>query len=190
MNIKGIIFSIFDIMLKVILVVIAVMFIIKGIRYAYDYGLEIFDQKPYSTTDTRTVEVTVSGSDGVVEVGKMLQEKKLIKDWRLFWIQERLSLYHDRIGAGTYELSPSMTPDEMIEIMTAATVEAKKNKEAAEANSAAVNTSEAGGADDADAPGVGEEGEEGEAAEGMGLPEGGEESAEDVMPPAEGDETG
>lgn len=128
MNLKKIVFGIIDIVCKVVLVVIAVMFIIRAVHYAYDVGVDLFDQKPMAPMDSRVVAVTITGSDSVNEIGKQLEEKGLIKDSRLFWIQERLSVYHDMIGAGTYELSPSMTADEMIQIMAAPTVEAKKNQ--------------------------------------------------------------
>ncbi|MCR4763572.1 MAG: endolytic transglycosylase MltG [Lachnospiraceae bacterium] len=126
MSVKRIIFNTVDVICKVVLVVIAVMFIIRGIRYAYDTGLQIFDQQPVSAVNTSTIVFTVTGADSVMDIGRGLEEKGLIKDARLFWIQERLSVYHEMIGAGTYELSPSMTPDQMIEIMAAPTVEARK----------------------------------------------------------------
>ena len=125
MSIKRFIFNFFDAVCKIVLTVIAVMFIIRGVRYAYDIGRSIFDQQPVSLTDTRTVSVTIADPDAEA-VGKALKEKGLINDVPIFRIQERLSVYHDMIATGTYELSPSMKPDEMIEIMAAPTVEARK----------------------------------------------------------------
>ena len=129
MSVKRVILGFIDIVCKVVLTVIAVMFIIRTVRYAYDAGLQIFDQKPVNAVDTRTVAFTVNSSDSAADVGVKLEEKGLIKDSKLFRIQERLSVYHDMITPGTYELSPSMTADDMIEIMAAPAVEAKKNAE-------------------------------------------------------------
>ena len=129
MSVKRIILGFIDIVCKVVLTVIAVMFIIRAVRYAYDAGLQIFDQKPVNAVDTRTVVFTVNSSDSVSDVGGRLEEKGLIKDAKLFLVQERLSVYHDMITPGTYELSPSMTADAMIEIMARPAIEARKNAE-------------------------------------------------------------
>ena len=170
MSIRRVIFSFFDIVIKVVLVVIAVMFIMRGVGYAYDIGQQIFDQRSVSGPDAQTVAFTVESADSIAEIGQKLKEKGLIEDEHLFIVQERLSLYHDMITPGTYELSPSMTPDEMIAIMAAPAVEQKKMMEEAEKNfeaAAAAQSSEEGtkvdetaaegtqaGGDDAAAEGV------------------------------------
>ncbi|MCR5675989.1 MAG: endolytic transglycosylase MltG [Lachnospiraceae bacterium] len=161
MSIRKAIFNIIDVAFKVVLVVIAVMFIIKTMSFAYDLGLQIFDQRPVAPMDGSTVIVTVSGAESTADLAKQLEEKGLIGDARIFRIQERLSVYHDMIGAGTYELSPSMTPDEMIAIMAAPTVEAKKNmKEAEKQFEAAVNAEQEQAAESDDAAGMGPSEEE------------------------------
>ncbi|MCR5093652.1 MAG: endolytic transglycosylase MltG [Lachnospiraceae bacterium] len=164
MNLKRAVFGIIDVVCKVVLVVIAVMFIIKAVHYAYDVGEEMFDQKPIAPMDTSVVTVTITGSDSVMDIGKQLEEKKLIKDSKLFWVQERLSVYHDMIGAGTYELSPSMTADEMIQIMAAPTVEAKKNQAAMQEKENTAKSSSDGQAAGEDDPPA----DEGDDTAGMG----------------------
>ena len=47
----------------------------------------------------------------------MLEEKGLIRDHKLFVIQERLSGYHKKEAAGIYDLNTSMTTDQMLAIM-------------------------------------------------------------------------
>lgn len=127
MSIKRFIFNFIDVVCKVVLTVIAVMYIIRGVNYAYEIGRSIFDQQPVNPMDVRTVSVTIADPDAEA-VGKVLKDKGLIGDVRIFQIQERLSVYHDMIATGTFELSPSMKPDEMIEIMAAPTVAARKEE--------------------------------------------------------------
>ncbi len=168
-----------DIVAKVVLTMLAVSFIIRGVHAAYDWSVQIFDQRPFVVDDTHTVTVAIYDTDSVLEVGKKLEDAGLISDARLFWIQERLSIYHDMIAGGSYELSPSMTPDAMIEIMTAQTVADKKNAEAAEAAFAAAN--ESASTDE-------NQEEPSEADDGAGMAANGEEeSADDTQPPAEGE---
>ena len=48
-----------------------------------------------------------------------MESNGLIRDANLFQIQLKLSAYSDRIKAGVYTLSTSMTPKEMIVVMAA-----------------------------------------------------------------------
>ena len=52
------------------------------------------------------------------EIGANLEKNGLIRDAALFRIQEMLSAYKDEMKPGTYELSTSMTTDEMMAIMS------------------------------------------------------------------------
>jgi UPF0755 protein len=54
-----------------------------------------------------------------MEVGEILQEKGLIRDAKLFYLQELFSNYHGKLQPGIYELSNSMTPEEMMAVMAA-----------------------------------------------------------------------
>ena len=174
MSIRRIIFSFFDIVIKVVLVVIAVMFIMRGVSYAYDIGQQIFDQRSVAGPDAHTVSFTVESADSTAEIGQKLKEKGLIEDEHLFIVQERLSLYHDMISPGTYELSPSMTPDEMIAIMAAPAVEQKKLMEEAEKNFEATAAAQSS-----------EEGTKVGDAAGEGAQAGGDDAADAGLPEAE-----
>ena len=56
----------------------------------------------------------------------MLEEKGLIEDARLFVVQELLSAYHGEILPGIYDLSTSMTAEEMLAVMSTPTEETKE----------------------------------------------------------------
>ena len=63
------------------------------------------------------------------KLGEELEAKGLIRDANLFQIQLKLSAYSDRIKAGVYTLSTSMTPKEMIVVMAAEDEEDKETTE-------------------------------------------------------------
>ena len=67
----------------------------------------------------RTVSVTIKQGDSVSDIADKLAEVGLITDKRLFKLQEKFSDYHGLEAPGTYELSTSMTPEEMLQIMAA-----------------------------------------------------------------------
>ena len=64
-------------------------------------------------------DVTVVIKDGasVYQIGKILKSKGLIKDAKVFVVQESLSNYKDKLQSGTYILNTSMTTDEMLAVL-------------------------------------------------------------------------
>lgn len=65
----------------------------------------------------RDVTVVIKEGDSVYQIGKTLKKKGLIDDAKIFVAQEMLSSYKGKQQPGTYILSTSMTPDEMMEIL-------------------------------------------------------------------------
>ena len=84
---------------------------------AYDFGFRIFAEPPVAEGNGRTVSVVVLEGNDAMDIGNMLEEKGLIRDARLFYVQERLSNYHNLIQPGVYELNTAMTIEQMINIM-------------------------------------------------------------------------
>ncbi|RKM58430.1 solute-binding protein [Butyrivibrio sp. X503] len=118
MNAKSGILGILDTVVKVAFVLLMIMLISKYSKLAYSYGYQIFNQKPVSTGAGREVTVTISEGDGAKTIGSKLAGAGLITDKKLFFLQERFSEYHGMEKPGTYELSTTMTPEEMIIIMS------------------------------------------------------------------------
>ena len=128
MSARSVGLGLLDTIFKGLLIVVAIMMISKYASLAYTYGYNIYNQLPASQYDTRTVTVSITDSMSVGDIAELLENRGLVKDKNLFWMQERFSEYHGMIAPGTYELSPSMTPDEIIAIMCAATIEADKEE--------------------------------------------------------------
>ena len=110
-----------DLVVKVAFVLVVVMLISKYSKVAYDYGYHIFNQVPVSSGTGRTVSVTIKSGDTASDIADKLADVGLIADKRLFKLQEKFSDYHGMEAPGTYELSTSMTPEEMLQIMAAST---------------------------------------------------------------------
>lgn len=122
-KIKEIVMSVFSIAFKVVIIVIASMFIYKYALIAFDYGHRIFSEEPMSTGEGRKVTVTISSDMNASNIGQLLENKGLIRDAKLFVLQERLSECHDKIQPGEYELTTAMTAEEMMIIMSDGYVE-------------------------------------------------------------------
>ena len=119
MSIKSVIGSTVELIIKVVALVFIASYIIKAAVAAYDYGYRIFTEAPVSLGEGRVISVSVEEPVSVRDVGQMLQERGLIRDANLFVIQELLSEDHGKIQPGIYDLSTSMTAQEMVAVMAA-----------------------------------------------------------------------
>ncbi len=129
MNIKYIIGSIVEMVIKIVVFIFIAMFVIRTATAAYDYGFRVFAEKPMDVGEGRTISVSIGNADSAKEVGEMLQERGLIRDATLFRIQELLSENHGKIRPGIYDLTTAMTAQEMLEVIAAKPDEEEENKE-------------------------------------------------------------
>ena len=117
MSIKYIIGATVQIVVKVILFAFIIMYILRWATAAYDYGYRVFTEPPMSFGDGRIISVYVESGSSALDVGEMLEEKGLIRDGKLFMIQEFLSEHHGSIQPGIYDLNTNMTAQEMLEVI-------------------------------------------------------------------------
>lgn len=110
-------------------IALAVFVLYKVCTFAYDYGYRIFAETPVDREPGIDVNVAIVEGKSVSEIGQLLQEKGLIRDGRLFILQEKLSEYAGDLRPGQYTLNTSQTPYEMMAIM-AATDEERAEMEA------------------------------------------------------------
>ncbi|MDE6388175.1 MAG: endolytic transglycosylase MltG [Lachnospiraceae bacterium] len=129
MNIKEILGATVQIIVKVVVFAIIVMYIFRAAVAAYDYGYRVFTEEAVSTGEGRIISVSIEADQSVLDVGNMLQEKGLIRDGRLFVIQELLSENHGNIQPGVYDLNTSMTVQDMLAVIA---VEPETEEEAEE----------------------------------------------------------
>lgn len=119
MNVKEMIGSAMELIVKVMVLAFAVTYIVRAAGAAYGYGYRIFTEQPVSIGEGRIISVEVKDPVSVSEVGRMLEERGLIRDANLFVLQEMLSENHGKIQPGIYDLSTAMTAEEMLDEMAA-----------------------------------------------------------------------
>lgn len=117
MSLKYIVGATVQIIIKVALFVFIITYIIRIATAAYDYGYRVFTEPPMSFGDGRIISVYVEEGSSALDVGEMLQDKGLIRDGRLFMIQELLSEHHGNIQPGVYDLNTNMTAEEILEVI-------------------------------------------------------------------------
>lgn len=133
MNGKYLAVTVVETIIKVVVIAAVIVFVMRGVTVAYDFGYRVFADEPVSISDGRTITVAVAEGASVKDVAEMLEEKGLIEDAKLFVVQELLSAYHDKILPGIYDLSTDMKAEEMLEIMSTPAEESdSESEEAAE----------------------------------------------------------
>ena len=119
MDMKKIGMAIVKTIFTIIFSVLILMFVYNVMLKAYDFGYRIFAEEPISPPPGLTMSVAIVEGKSVREIGEILEEKGLIRSASLFYLQEMVSSYHGKLQPAIYELSTSMTPEEMMAIMAA-----------------------------------------------------------------------
>ena len=119
MKVRYLIGAVIEATIKVIVLAAVVMFVFRASTAAYEFGYRVFADAPVSVNGGRTITVGIAQDADISDIAQMLEEKGLIEDARRFVVQELLSSYHGKIRPGIYDLSTSMTADEMLSVMAA-----------------------------------------------------------------------
>ena len=98
-------------------------------KTAYSCGYSIVSNAPVDPEPGRDVEVTVSGDMDIKDIAKLLERRGLISDSDIFRLQLKVNKYEDKLKPGSYELNTSMTPKEIMEALSAETVEEDEEEE-------------------------------------------------------------
>lgn len=105
----------------VVIAAVIMMLVYRFALEAHDFGYRIFAEEPVSPEPGLTMSVAIVEGKSVMDIGKILEEKGLIRDAYLFYLQEFFSSYHKQLQPGIYELNTAMTPEQMMAVMAANT---------------------------------------------------------------------
>lgn len=153
MKVTSIIAAVFGAVFRVAVAVVVVFYIYKGAGICYDYGYRIFTEPAMTSGEGRAVTVSITSDMSALDIGKLLENRGLIRDAKLFVLQYYLSEYVKEVQPGEFELSTAMTVEDMMAVM------AEKGEEEDG------GTGEGGGAD---GTGAGSAGADGTGAGGAG----------------------
>lgn len=120
MSAKQVVFTLFGFIVKIVIVVVVVVGVYKLATTVYDFGYRIFAEDAIDEEGQGVdVEVSITAGKSTMQVAEMLVEQGLIRDAKLFYVQELLSGEKGGIQPGVYILNTSMAPEEMIGILCA-----------------------------------------------------------------------
>ena len=150
MKVGQIIAAVLDTVVKIVIIGVIVTYTYKYALEAYDFGYRVFAEEPVSSPEAaKAISIYIPKDATAMEVGEVLEEKGLIRDARLFLVQELLSGHHNELREGRYELSSDMTSEDMIKVLTA---EPPEEEEEAAAEGTADDKQEDSSGDSDEAP--------------------------------------
>lgn len=117
MKAKNVIVAVYGAIFRVVVAVLVAYVIYRGAEICYDYGYRIFTEPAVSAGEGRTVTVAITEDMSPADIGRLFESRGLVRDGRLFMIQYYLSEFRKDVGPGIFELSTSMTAEEMMEAM-------------------------------------------------------------------------
>lgn len=125
MNVKQLLGTVLSALIKIAVLIWVINFIYSKAIMAYDFGYRVFREEPMAPAPGREVTVSVTEGKSVGDVAKILEEKGLVRDSNLAYVQIMLSEYRTAIKPGIYTLNTSMTTEEMLKEMSPGDEEAE-----------------------------------------------------------------
>lgn len=109
--------------LNMLMMVLIAFVVLQLGAAAYDMGYRVFSEPAMESAPGRDVMLEVEKGMSAKELGVKLEEKQLVDNHILFYIQLKISAYADKIKPGLYTLNTSMTAEEMMQIMAREEIE-------------------------------------------------------------------
>lgn len=137
MDINKALFSFIKIAFLVMVILLIVYATIHLSKTGYEYGYRLFTETAVDEAPGEDVLVQVKPDMSNRQIAQMLEEKGLVRDSKLFYLQLKLSAYSHSIEPGVYTLNTSMTPKELMIAMSP--VESTQSTESTEVTSTTEN---------------------------------------------------
>jgi UPF0755 protein len=93
----------------------------------YDFGYRVYTEPAVTQGDGKDALVQITEDMSTMELAELLEEKGLVRDDRLFFLQAKLEGF--KLTPGAYKLNTSMTAREMMEAMTPEEEDAEAEEE-------------------------------------------------------------
>lgn len=117
MNTKRTFYHTARILIKILVAIVVVLLLYKYCSVSYRFGYRVFNEKPVSNPPGKQIQVEIKPGMALKDITSKLKKENVIRDADLFMIQVRLHRYENKIKAGTYTLTNSMTNREIMKIL-------------------------------------------------------------------------
>ena len=104
--------------LRLAIFVLVIIGIYRLGEYAYSYGYSLVSNEAMDLKPGKDMRVVLTSDMTVKEAAQLLERRGLIRDADIFRIQLKISKYEELIKPGEYVLNTSMTPKELMKILS------------------------------------------------------------------------
>lgn len=111
------------VVMRVLSISITVLFCVLAVcgcyqvgLYCYDFGYRVYTEPAVSQDKGTEQIVQITEGMGAKELAELMEEKGLVRDSLLFYVQEKLEKF--KLQPGVYKVSTSMTAREQMAAMT------------------------------------------------------------------------
>lgn len=118
--------GLFILRLAILILVVVGVYRVGELSYQFCYG--IVSNVAVDPEPGKDVSVTVDNSMSAKDTAKLLEKKGLIKDADIFSMQLKMNNYEDKLRAGSYILNTSMTPKDMMRVMSGEQLETEEEE--------------------------------------------------------------
>lgn len=87
-------------------------------KKAYSFGYQVVAQEALSRPPGKDVAVTLDNGMTGEELAELLEEKGLVRDAKVFYVQMLFSKEKHQLKKGSYLLNTSQTPEEMLKVLS------------------------------------------------------------------------
>lgn len=127
MKVTQILSTILSALIKIAVAIWLVNLIYTKTMLAYDFGYRVFTEDAISPAPGRDVSVSITEGKSVMDIAKLLEEKGLVRDYKLAFAQIYASEYREDMEPGVYTLNTSMTVEQMCAAMCPETEEEEED---------------------------------------------------------------
>ena len=118
MNKNKLVLRFVSISFSVLVILLVLIGFVKVGTYCYDFGYRIFTEEAIDEEPGRDVVIQITDDMSGMDIAKELENKGLIQDARLFYVQLKVSAYSKKINPGVYTLNTSMQARDMMVVMS------------------------------------------------------------------------
>lgn len=115
---KNTILKLLHMVFELIVDLAILVFLIEGFSYAFGFTYRVFDDPPYKPGDTSTVTVTILADSSSADIIEQVYDSGVVEDKYVFMVKTYLEGYYKTMKPGVYELSPSMTNSQILQLLT------------------------------------------------------------------------
>ena len=98
---------------RILINVVFLFFLVEGFIYSYHFSYKLFADLPTVAASSEMKNITIDAGSSAKDVAFMLEANGIVDDRYIFIARAYLGKYNNKLQAGTYTLSPGMTPDEI-----------------------------------------------------------------------------